>query len=759
MKIILKIFVWLLGIILALLIAVLIFISPITKYMIEKNSVEWTGRQIRMVQLSINLFNGKVNISGFKLFEPDPNTVFVGFEHLLVDVDLRKLFDQQYRIEQLKVTGPRIRVIQNGDRFNFSDLIDRFASDTAAAETDTAPVQYYLERIEILGGKLDYTNSDFSVDAQLRQIDLNCPAFAWNTTLLDLGYRFSLNSGGLFAGKLNLNLNDLVYIHDFRIDNFNLAVMYPYLTPYMKIKAFEGLFSADLKTRGNFNDPEAVAVKGTAGIYKANLTDENGKRVAGFNLFNIAIDSLNLRSNIWNFGNILVDAPYFRYEMFPATDNFTRLMVPAGNGMTAAEVAETDTAGSPSQFNPFILMAEYVKTLAEQLIITDYRIKRFSVVGGVVDFRDHTLHEEFSLNLHDFYFDVQQINPDKGRATADFSTSVNRNGFIMAQIAINPLDFLDFRVAYEMKNVAVIDYNPYSIFHVATPFSKGKLNYKGVVEVKDHKIKMDNDLFVEKIYAGKKVKNQTAMDIPVRLALAIMRDKHGNITLVVPVEGDLDDPKFNYWKIIGQVLKNLIVKAVAAPGKLFTSVFGGSEEDFKEIKFDYTQTLLTEKQMSQLKKLGTVITEKPELIIDFRQVADTAKELEYLAYFEASKRYYFETVRHQPVPDSLTAEEFAAVAAINRSGAEFRDWLDAKVKLDNPEMVSTLDKCILFIGLPNLQTIQSARMERRNRGLERYLVTEAGLPTGRFRINNNTDPAAMAEDRQSRYIITYGIED
>jgi len=764
MKRLVKILLWISAILVALFLALIIFISPIAKYLIEKNSEKYTGRVIRIATLNINIFTGKVNISGFRMYEPDKKTVFLGFRHMLAEVELRPLFHQEYHIDHLLLEEPVIRVIQKGDAFSYDDILRKFLSpDTLKtskqAPADTLPVKYFVDDIRVNTGKFSYTNHDFELDAQLQKLSLVIPHYAWNTKEVNLDYAFLLRTGGKFRGKMKLNLDSYEFVHEMQIDNFNLAVTKPYLTPYLKISSFDGLLSLDLHTRGNFNDPEAIAIKGKAGIYKFSIGDAQGKKDIRFNLFNIAIDSLNIKKNIWRFGDILLDEPGFAFELFPQENNFSQLVVmsPDSTSLASQDLAGGNGSAS-SRFNPFVLLADYVSTLAKQVIITDYRIKRFSITGGSVNFKDHTLDEEFALDLKQFFFDVQQINPSKGRATADFSTTINRDGFMSADISINPMDLLDFDLTYELKNVAVIDYNPYSIFHIAYPFTKGKFNYSGTVAVKNHKIKMDNKIFVEKIYAGKKITNKTAMKLPIKLVLAILRDKNGNINLVVPVEGDLDNPKFNMWKIIGQVLKNLITKAIAAPGKLFASIFGGKEEDFKELPFEDSQSELTEKQLSKMDNIKKLLDEKPELSLELKQVVDTAKAIEHLAFFEARKDYFFKKVSHQPVPDTLTPENLNAINAIDNSEPAFLTYLDSTLNIHDP-LVSPLEKCIRLEGHDKLLTREKSRMDKMNLLLHDYLVSKLSIPENRFKITTSTDPKEIPDDRIPRYLMVYGASE
>jgi hypothetical protein len=234
--------------------------------------------------------------------------------------------------------------------------------------------------------------------------------FSWNDPNLEVRYNFIFRSGGLFVGDLFLNLNSLEFTHTIRVDGLNLGILYPYLTPYLKIKGFSGQLNLDIITRGNFNDPQAIAMKGKSGIYKIVLLDEKGVKVAGFNMFTQTIDSLNIKKNIWNFGPVLLDEPYFRYERYPETDNLSQLVLSSMTTGTTSGESTSASSGKISGYNPFVILADYVSTLAKQIVITDYKVSRFSITGGEVDFYDHTLDEEFHLNLSELFFDVQQLN-------------------------------------------------------------------------------------------------------------------------------------------------------------------------------------------------------------------------------------------------------------------------------------------------------------------------------------------------------------
>src|SRR5208337_3963426 len=60
--------------------------------------------------------------------------------------------------------------------------------------------------------------------------------------------------------------------------------------------------------------------------------------------------------------------------------------------------------------------------------------------------------------------------------------------------------------------------------------------------------KLNLDLAYELL--GEKVESKNATHLPVRLAIALLKDRDGNIVLDVPIEGSLDDPKFHVGKVV-----------------------------------------------------------------------------------------------------------------------------------------------------------------------------------------------------------------
>jgi hypothetical protein len=112
--------------------------------------------------------------------------------------------------------------------------------------------------------------------------------------------------------------------------------------------------------------------------------------------------------------------------------------------------------------------------------------------------------------------------------------------------------------------------------------SKGKLSLDLKYKVSQKQLEAENKVLVDQLTFGEKVDSPDATSLPVKLAVALLKDRKGRIEIDLPIRGDLKDPDFKYGKAVISTLLNLLTKIVASPftlmGKLIPG--GGDEEDF-----------------------------------------------------------------------------------------------------------------------------------------------------------------------------------
>lgn len=740
-----------------LLIAIFFGISPLAKYEIEKNSEQWTGRKITMDHLFINLWRWDVTVNGIKVYEQKSDKQFFSADKIYTDISILKVISGEYQVNTIQIDGPKVIIEQNGNQFNFDDLVTRFtATDTTQKEPEkpSEPTKYRIERIEITNGTITYKDMLLKNQIVMQQFKMGCPLLVWNSPMLNAATEFSLNSGGKAEANILLNLDSLSYTLNANIEKLNLQLLVPYIKDYVVTSYFGGLLSSKLRIKGDFDVPEAVALKGDIALADFRIDDKSKVTVASWKNFAIAIDSLDVARNIYDFGEISMHDPYLLFEYYDKSDNFTNLMVPT-------QTTSSDTAASADQVdysNPFTIMADYIKEISRDYIISNYTAKNVKIHNGQIVYKDYTLEDKFVYDLENLEMSSGPISSKSDSISFDMSCLANRSGKLKAHLSFDPRDYMNMSVNYAIDDMRISDFNPYSKFYVAHAFVEGLLYYYSTNTIRNGQLKSTNVMSIKKIEVSRKLSEKPLYALPLRLAIAILRDRKGNIDLDIPVEGNLKDPSYKIGKVIWQIVKNLVVKAATAPFDLLAKVFGGNEDEIKYIRFDYLQKQFDNRQLKSLDLIGKALTEKPELKAKLVQVASHESEKELLALFLAKGMYYKKEILKTP-KDSLDAKDLEAIAAISNKDTLFNVWLNQKFLPEDVSGMPSQFKCRKMLGEQVLSQEVNNLFALRNRLILDYLVNEKKLDPSRITISNTTDEKSAEFESTPRYTVEFHVDE
>jgi outer membrane protein OmpA-like peptidoglycan-associated protein len=145
-------------------------------------------------------------------------------------------------------------------------------------------------------------------------------------------------------------------------------------------------------------------------------------------------------------------------------------------------------------------------------------------------------------------------------------------------------------------------------------------------QLKQRQLKGRNNIVAKQLYLGEAVASEQAVDAPVALGLALLRDVSGVIDLDVDVKGDLDDPGFSVAGVVLKALMNVLVKAAASPFQLLASLVGGSE-DLGQLEFAAGSGDLSATEQAQLNQLAQALQQRPQLAVDIRGNASAEADL------------------------------------------------------------------------------------------------------------------------------------
>ena len=253
------------------------------------------------------------------------------------------------------------------------------------------------------------------------------------------------------------------------------------------------------------------------------------------------------------------------------------------------------------------------------------RIGAVKVSEGSADFADLSLILPFAARIEHLGGTVTSLSSDSAsRANVELDGKLQPSGTAQVRGTINPLaqvPFLDLSVVFRDFNLPVL--TPYAGEFLGRTIDKGQMSLDLGYRLQGRHLVGKNKVTLDQLELGDKIESPEATHLPVGLAIAILKDKDGKIDLDVPVEGDMDDPKFSIGKVIWNFIMSLLKKVATAPFALLGGLFGGgSGDELSHVDFDAGSSALATDQGESLNKLAAALGKRPQLRLEVRGRSD-----------------------------------------------------------------------------------------------------------------------------------------
>jgi hypothetical protein len=248
-----------------------------------------------------------------------------------------------------------------------------------------------------------------------------------------------------------------------------------------------------------------------------------------------------------------------------------------------------------------------------------------------VNFSDRSLKPNVNLAIQSVNGSVSGLSTeDLKHAIVDLNAKVDGVGPVAITGTINPLNGGQTNaIKISVKDVDLTPTSPYAGKFAGYRIAEGKLNLDLMYELVGKKLTAKNVITLDQFTFGDKVESADATHLPVRLAIAILKDREGRIVLDVPIEGSLDDPKFHIGKVVMRVIENILVKVATSPFSLLGAAFGGGEELGWQ-DFAAGSAALTAADKTKLDSLVKALAEHPALKLEIAGSIDADGDREGL---------------------------------------------------------------------------------------------------------------------------------
>ncbi len=719
-----------------------------TKY-INDHGNELCGRKLYVDDIDVNYFTGGISIESFTMFEPNEKDTFCGFNNFYVNIELFRTVFSDLAISKVQLDQPKIKIIQADSGFNFDDIITFFNSSDSVAPADTTEESfaYFIDNLSINNAKLEYTLTEYNSTIGLESIFAKCPAIHSDDPNIVANITTDFRHGGHGSADIHVNLDESRYAVSNLIDSLNLIFLEPVLKGFMNISTFNGRLSSDLLISGSYENTDILSASGEIDLYGFNMIDSENKPILSTEYLTAGIDSIILDKSVFDFGTIKIDSFYSIYEMYPNGSNFDKLIKISSTEADSSSTIESAEYDPYEDESIYEMIARYVRTYFTDYNITAYEIESLDIDNSAFVFKDYTLEEPFSYNVDQIHLTGKDLNSKNDRISFDASCLLNDKGDFKGVVSINPKDFMDLEINYTIDHFVVDDFTSHSKFYVAHPILSGEMKYDCKLVLKDGMITNTNYITIDEFYFGNKNRSGALYDLPVKLAASLLKDNKGVITLDIPVSGDINDPEFNIWKIVWGIIKNLIIKIVAAPYKLISGWFDGNEDAAKQINCEYKNSQLGSNASKTISGLSKLFKDKPELVVNFYQLADSSAEFELLAVEQMKKDYLLSkgiTEVSNEQLNELSVHDTSFVFYLNTLTSDF------------DTITPPQQKCVRLADKKHITSTLSELRNGRNNNLK-IMLEDAGISAGKYTIQFGSSAEIQSEQGIPKFLIKYDV--
>lgn len=316
------------------------------------------------------------------------------------------------------------------------------------------------------------------------------------------------------------------------------------------------------------------------------------------------------------------------------TDFYSRLVITEQGRFNLQDVAATEpesaasapaTAASAAAA-PAAAAASAPPGSADTGFPIDLALGKTTLRNGRVDFSDRFVRPNYSARLTELNGSVSALRSGtREMATITLRGRAADTALLDISGQINPtVQPLALDIRAKATDLELAPLSPYAGKYAGYAIERGKLSMDVAYRIDaDGKLDAKNQVVLNQLTFGERVESPSATQLPVLLAVALLKDRNGIIDINLPVSGTVSDPQFSVGGLIWKVIVNLLGKALTAP---FSMLSGGGADDLSQVQFAPGTARIADAGRAALDKVASALLERPSLTMTVTGAADTVSE-------------------------------------------------------------------------------------------------------------------------------------
>lgn len=564
--------------------------------------------------LTVELSDIDVRVKDLQLSAPQAPQ-FLGWSELHLAGGALRWPAREFSAAEIVLRGPVVNAVR--DASGRIDLIELLAPPASAPASEAVPAEPPADAApwKVTIGKLAIEDlrarfldqvpaapARFVVadlDVALRQLSLEPGA------RLPLEARLALEPGGVvqITGSLGL-LPQPQLEAELSVSDLPLALAQSYVSDVARIAVRAGTLGIDARIAAG--PGESLAFEGDVRVRDLDTYDQ-GKAERLLAWRELAIDDVELRLDKQDLrvARVRLERPFAR--VFIAADQSTNI----GDVLVAAE--STAPAPAAPTASPSVEAAPFRA-----------RVGRILVRRGEVDFTDLSLPLPFAARIEDMQGEFTTVDT-RSRAPSRIALEGRVGEYGLSQVkgevrVSAPTELADIGVVF--RNIEMAPLSPYTVKFAGRKIDGGKINLDLRYRLDARQMRGENKIVIDELVLGDKVPHPDAVDLPLGLAVALLRDANGRIDIDMPVSGSLDDPEFGIGRVVWKAFVTLVTKVATAPFRLLGSLVGIESDDLGRIEFAPGRAELLPPEREKLVRVGEALAKRPQLAVAVPQVFD-----------------------------------------------------------------------------------------------------------------------------------------
>ena len=549
--------------------------------------------------------------------------------------------EERAEIRAIRVTGPRaLAIIENDGTLNWRAAIPTPPPATAPASTgETRAWTVKVGAVELAEASAHFEDRSFqpSVVADLTDVALNLENVTSDRKApIPVSLTAHINGGAEASASGTVVADPPGADLDVRLRGIDLRPFVPYAIHLPGVDLRNGVAGAEGKLRVGSVSPK-ILFDGGLELTALRVAGAGSDRLVACDRATVTGAKITILPEKIRIANVQLDGAFVKL----AIDR-------EGNvNLKQIVVAQEATAAPPPPTEPL-----------------DLAIGTIAIRGASAEYTDLSVILPFGTKIHAIQGSLKDLSMTSAvAASLALEGRISEAGYFKADGTMRlaaPFAATDVRVIF--RGVNMPELTPYSAQFAGYAIEKGNLDVDVRYRIKDGRLAGDHRVIAKDLTLGPKVEGAKGPGLPVRLAIALLKDKDGRIDLEVPIEGTVDSPEFNYRSVFWQAFKTILGNVAKAPFRALGRLFGADSEDLELVGFASGHSELPAPEHEKLAKLGAELAAKPDISLEIEGRFDPVTDVDAIRRARLEQRIDSkreEAPNPEAILESLYIESFS----------------------------------------------------------------------------------------------------